>query len=109
LPGLRLVGCAVGDPAALFGADQFYAGARKAWTGREVDGYLNKSGRRTSYFIGNRARDGISLTWNFRHINNAEIKTRIRTIIGTSGYESPVICSPEELARIIHGKPAIEA
>ena len=37
------------------------------------------------------------LTWNFRHINNAEMKTRIRTIIEAAGYESPVICSPEEL------------
>jgi predicted nucleic acid-binding protein len=37
------------------------------------------------------------LTWNFRHINNAELKTRIRTIIEAAGYESPVICSPEEL------------
>jgi hypothetical protein len=37
------------------------------------------------------------LTWNFRHINNAEMKARIRTIIEAVGYESPVICSPEEL------------
>ena len=37
------------------------------------------------------------LTWNFRHINNAEMKARIRTVIEASGYESPVICSPEEL------------
>jgi predicted nucleic acid-binding protein len=37
------------------------------------------------------------LTWNFRHINNAEMKTRIRTIIEAAGFESPVICSPEEL------------
>jgi hypothetical protein len=37
------------------------------------------------------------LTWNFRHINNAEMKTRVRTIIEAAGYESPVICSPEEL------------
>jgi hypothetical protein len=37
------------------------------------------------------------LTWNFRHINNAEMKSRIRTIIEAAGYESPVICSPEEL------------
>jgi hypothetical protein len=37
------------------------------------------------------------LTWNFRHINNAEMKARIRTVIEAAGYESPVICSPEEL------------
>ncbi len=37
------------------------------------------------------------LTWNFRHINNAEIKARIRTAVEAAGYECPVICSPEEL------------
>src|SRR5919197_3957628 len=37
------------------------------------------------------------LTWNFRHINNAEVKAQIRGAIEAVGYECPVICSPEEL------------
>lgn len=37
------------------------------------------------------------LTWNFRHINNARMKSRIRSAIEARGYECPVICSPEEL------------
>jgi predicted nucleic acid-binding protein len=37
------------------------------------------------------------LTWNFRHINNAQMKTRIRTAVESMGYNCPVICSPEEL------------
>jgi len=37
------------------------------------------------------------LTWNFRHINNAQTKARIRTAVETAGYECPVMCSPEEL------------
>ncbi len=37
------------------------------------------------------------LTWNFRHINNAHMKSRIRTAVEAAGYECPVICSPEEL------------
>jgi hypothetical protein len=37
------------------------------------------------------------LTWNFRHINNAEMKAAIARIIESSGYECPQICSPEEL------------
>jgi len=37
------------------------------------------------------------LTWNFRHINNAEMKARIRDEIEVLGYKCPVICSPEEL------------
>lgn len=37
------------------------------------------------------------LTWNFKHINNAETKSLIAKIIETSGYACPVLCSPEEL------------
>jgi predicted nucleic acid-binding protein len=40
------------------------------------------------------------LTWNFRHINNAEMKARIRTVVELVGYECPVICSPEELGGV---------
>ena len=40
------------------------------------------------------------LTWNFRHINNAEMKARIGIVIEAAGYECPVICSPEELGGI---------
>jgi hypothetical protein len=39
----------------------------------------------------------VRLTWNFRHINNAEMKARIGSAIEAAGYECPVICSPEEL------------
>ena len=37
------------------------------------------------------------LTWNFKHINNAETKNRILYFIQDSGYACPVLCSPEEL------------
>lgn len=37
------------------------------------------------------------LTWNFKHINNASTKNRILKFIESSGYECPVLCSPEEL------------
>ncbi len=40
------------------------------------------------------------LTWNFRHINNAEMKVRIGAVIESLGYECPTICSPEELGGI---------
>jgi len=40
------------------------------------------------------------LTWNFRHINDAEMKARIRTVVESAGYECPVICSPEELGGV---------
>jgi len=37
------------------------------------------------------------LTWNFRHINNATMKSDVARIIARFGFECPVICTPEEL------------
>ncbi|MCP4136664.1 MAG: type II toxin-antitoxin system VapC family toxin [bacterium] len=37
------------------------------------------------------------LTWNFKHINNAQIKSGVIKIVQNIGYECPVLCSPEEL------------
>lgn len=37
------------------------------------------------------------LTWNFKHINNAETKSLIAKVVEASGYICPILCSPEEL------------
>lgn len=37
------------------------------------------------------------LTWNCRHIANASMRNRIVETCARSGYEAPVICTPEEL------------
>ena len=37
------------------------------------------------------------LTWNYRHIDNAEIKPLVRQIILSNGYICPEICTPQEL------------
>ena len=37
------------------------------------------------------------LTWNCRHIANATMRNRIADICAASGFEAPVICTPEEL------------
>ena len=37
------------------------------------------------------------LTWNFRHINNAETKKSITKIVESLGYMCPTLCSPEKL------------
>ena len=37
------------------------------------------------------------LTWNCRHIDNAEMKPRIRAIVENHGYQSPEIATPTEL------------
>lgn len=37
------------------------------------------------------------LTWNCRHIANAEIQRAARIVVKKLGYELPIICTPEEL------------
>lgn len=37
------------------------------------------------------------LTWNFKHINNAETKRLIVRVVEALGYVCPLLCSPEEL------------
>jgi hypothetical protein len=37
------------------------------------------------------------LTWNCRHIANATIRNDIVRVCHANGYESPVICTPQEL------------
>lgn len=40
------------------------------------------------------------LTWNFKHINNAETKVAITRVVESCGYACPQLCSPEELGGI---------
>jgi hypothetical protein len=37
------------------------------------------------------------LTWNCRHLDNAELKPLIRRICAASGYPCPEICTPRAL------------
>ena len=37
------------------------------------------------------------LTWNCRHIDNAEMKPRMRSVCSVHGYTCPEICTPLEL------------
>jgi hypothetical protein len=37
------------------------------------------------------------LTWNCTHIANATLRGQIESICRASGYEPPVICTPDEL------------
>ncbi len=37
------------------------------------------------------------VTWNFRHIANAAMRSRIERACRQAGYEPPVICTPNEL------------
>lgn len=37
------------------------------------------------------------LTWNFKHIANASIRSKLEVLAGSKNIELPVICTPEEL------------
>ena len=39
------------------------------------------------------------LTWNCRHLDNAETKPVMRRICGECGYGMPEVCTPQELMR----------
>jgi len=45
------------------------------------------------------AAHGVPLvvTWNFRHLANAELTATYRDIFFSRGFEPPIICTPEEL------------
>nr|VFJ76798.1 MAG: hypothetical protein BECKFM1743C_GA0114222_109481 [Candidatus Kentron sp. FM]VFJ77040.1 MAG: hypothetical protein BECKFM1743A_GA0114220_109571 [Candidatus Kentron sp. FM]VFK24324.1 MAG: hypothetical protein BECKFM1743B_GA0114221_109851 [Candidatus Kentron sp. FM] len=42
------------------------------------------------------------LTWNFKHIDNAQTKQRITEVVDSCGYLCPLTCSPEELGEQFH-------
>lgn len=48
------------------------------------------------------AANGVAflVTWNFRHIANAAMRTRIEHACRHAGYEPPVICTPSELVEV---------
>ena len=43
------------------------------------------------------------VTWNFRHIANAAMRSRIEWACRREGYEPPVICTPNELMEVSNG------
>ena len=42
------------------------------------------------------------VTWNFKHIANAAMRSRIERACRQAGYEPPVICTPNELMESDH-------
>ena len=39
------------------------------------------------------------VTWNFKHIANPHIRARLRDEVASTGWNLPVLCTPEELLR----------
>lgn len=63
------------------------------------EGVIPKGSENDALHVGIAAAQGADflLTWNFRHINNAEMKSAIAQVVESRGFECPQICSPEEL------------
>lgn len=40
------------------------------------------------------------LTWNYRHLANAAMRSSIEGICRANGYEPSIICTPEELMEV---------
>ena len=40
------------------------------------------------------------VTWNFKHILNPTLQTKIALVCRESGYEPPIICTPEQLLEV---------
>jgi len=45
------------------------------------------------------SRHGVDflMTWNCKHIANAELARRLAEVVARAGYRLPVICTPNEL------------
>jgi hypothetical protein len=67
-------------------------------------GSIPKGSEEDALHIAISATQGVEylLTWNFKHINNAETKQQIVKIVESFGYTCPQLCSPEELGGNFH-------
>jgi len=64
-----------------------------------IQGAVPKGSEEDALHIAIAAAQGADylLTWNFKHINNAEMKSAIAKVVESCGLVCPQICSPEEL------------
>ncbi len=62
------------------------------------EGAVPVGGEEDALHIGIAAAQGADflLTWNFRHIKNAETKAAITQLVESCGYTCPQLCSPED-------------
>ena len=60
---------------------------------------------RDAFHIAIAAVNGVQylLTWNYKHIANASLRSRIEQVCRDAGFEPPVICTPEELKGVDDG------
>jgi hypothetical protein len=106
--------CRAGDPAAAADRLATLASLEILDASSEVDelamsltanGAVPVSEPRDAYHIAISAVNGVKylLTWNFKHIANAALRERIEAVCRDSGFEPPVICTPDELPGVDDG------
>lgn len=63
------------------------------------DGPLPKKAAEDAVYIAVAVVNGLDylITWNCKHIANAQMRDRIEHICRIKGYEPAIICTPEEL------------
>ncbi len=64
-----------------------------------ADGALPKEAMNDAVHLAVSAVHGMDylLTWNCRHLDNAERKPLLRSVCAVAGYRCPEICTPQEL------------
>ncbi len=64
-----------------------------------VENAISASSAEDALHISIAAVQGIDflLTWNFKHINNANMRDKITQVVNHLNFRSPMLCSPEEL------------
>ena len=100
--------CGAGDPIAAVERLAVIDGLDMLESSAEVDALADAlisgmaipaSEPRDAFHIAIAAVNGVQylLTWNFKHIANASLRSRIARICRDAGYEPPIICTPDEL------------
>jgi hypothetical protein len=100
--------CGAGDPTAAQERLTAVDGVDLLDTSDAVDdladalvsqGAVPVSQPRDAFHIAIAAVNGVQylVTWNFKHIANPLLQNRIASVCRDSGFEPPVICTPEQL------------
>lgn len=65
-------------------------------------GAIPKKAVEDALHIGVAVTNGVEylLTWNYKHLANAAMRTSIEDICRANGYEPSIICTPEELSEV---------
>ena len=79
--------------------------ARRLARGLLAAGVVPHTAAADALHIGVAAAHGANflVPWNFRHIANPAMRTRLERACRDAGYEPPVICSPNELLEVRRG------